>query len=227
MPDYTSWITRAVEFTEGLRSLPGDIQVTVEVSPPINEAQVAALNSRLRLKLPGPIVHFLTTASAKCLCEYWWEPSAPLRRQLDELFPSKTFVFGGSSLCHWDKFDSNERGRDDTGEALQRDYPEDARFWLNSVPFYEAGDGDCLGLYVGTDWMGEEYPVVKLDQHGCGWSKVVAPSFDEFLSVWEELNYLHPCFLIPYLRDPITGYISPNSPKTEKLKALFRGKWRK
>jgi hypothetical protein len=125
-------------------------------------------------------------------------------------------------LCDWSQFECNEKGCYDTGEALEAHYPEDARVWLNSVPFHEQGNGDYLALYVGADWSGKEYPVVYLDHDGCGFSRVLSASFDEFLQVWEELDYVHAFFLREFFVDPVTGHINPNSPKKKKLKALFK-----
>jgi len=219
--DYKKWVQRAVEFTTSLRSLPGEIHVTAEAHPPTTQLDVERLSSGLRLPLPEPICVFLTGASSNCSCEYWWMPPSELLGSLSEVFPSNDFIFGGASLCDKERFARDEKGRYDTGEALEKAYPEDAKLWIHSVPFHEVGNGDCLGLYVGPDRRKKECPVVYLDHDGYGGSRVLAPSFDEFLVAWEELKYIGAFFLRQFFLDPISQSINPNSPKKRLLDDLF------
>src|SRR5581483_4217019 len=102
--------------------------------------------------------------SANCLCNYWWEPPpGRLQDRLSELFPSNDFIFGGASLCDSRQLEDGELGCRDLGEAYQKRFPEDAKLWVNSVPFHECGNGDCIALYVGDDRERNEFPVVYLD----------------------------------------------------------------
>jgi hypothetical protein len=222
MLDYRAWAERAKKFTASLKSLPGRITVQAEVQPALSESEVLAISSRLRLPLPQPICAFLTTASANCSCEYWWKPPEELQARLEALFPIKTFIFGGASLCDSSQFEVNERGCRDTAEVLEQVYPEDARLWFNAVPFHECGNGDYIGLYVGDDRRGDEFPVVYLNHDGYGGSMALAPSFDEFLVAWEELDYVHGSFLTQFFLDPIAGCINPRSPKKSALDDLLR-----
>jgi len=222
--DYKSWAERALAFTESLRSLPGKINVTAELHAPLSPSAVHELNSRLRLPLPDPLSAFLTQASSNCRCQYWWEPPPDLQHALLELFPSKDFIFGGASLCDIDEFEANERGCFHTGEGHQKIYPEDARLWMNSVPFHEGGNGDFIALYVGNDRCSADFPVVYLDHDGCGASEVLAPSFDDFLIAWEALYYIHGSFLTQFFLNPVRGTIDPESPKRAAIADLFRAR---
>jgi hypothetical protein len=230
MVDYRTWVNRAIAFTQSLSSLRGEVSVTAELHSPISHSKVGALNKKLRLPLPPPLVDFLTTASGNCVCSYWWKPPEELQSDLEELFPYKSFILGGATLCNAEQFEDNEIGCYDTGEAMQRDYPADGKLWLSSVPFYEQGNGDYLALYVGADRPGNDYPVVYLDHDGCGYSRLLSASFDEFLGSWEELSYIHAFFISEFFRDPVTGYVNPKLRRKEELKALFqkgRGKGKK
>jgi hypothetical protein len=222
MVNYLRWVERAVAFTQRLRSFPGEIRITAELGKPVSRSEIETLNKRLRLPLPVSIVEFLTAASSHCNCEYWWEPPKELQTLLEELFPSNTFIFGGASLCDISQFENNGRGCYDTGEAMAQDFPGDSVLWLNSVPFYEQGNGDYLGLYVGSDLRSRDYPVVYLDHDGSGFSRVLAASFDEFLEAWEDLDYIHPFFLREFFLDAGSEHINPKIPKKEQLTALFR-----
>jgi len=116
----------------------------------------------------------------------------------------------------------NERGCWDTGEPYEMRYPEAARLWTNSVPFHACGNGDYIGLYVGDDKRGDEFPVVYLDHDGSGGSGLLSPNFDQFLADWEKLRYIHGSFLGRFFLNPIRGSINPDSPKKAALDALFR-----
>ncbi len=223
MVDFKRWAERAVDFTKRLRSLPGEIKVSAELAPPMSPPDAQALSGQLRLPLPAPLLAFLTTASCKCFCEYWWEPPAEFTGRLQDLFPVKTFIFGGASLCDSTEFATNERGCWDTADALAGDYPEDARLWSESVPFYECGNGDYVALYLGRGRKEDDCPVVYLCHDGYGASRVLAPSFEEFLIQWEQLCYIHPSFLVQFFLDPVRQCINAKSPKKEGLHELLRG----
>jgi hypothetical protein len=138
-----------------------------------------------------------------------------------ELFPSNDFIFGGASLCDSGHFEDNEIGCRDMGQAFDNQCPGEAQLWVNSVPFHECGNGDCITLYVGDDRRGDEFPVVYLDHDGYG-SFLLAPNFDEFLVAWEELRYIHGSFLAQFFHNPIRGTINTASPKKAVLDDLFR-----
>lgn len=221
MFDYWGWVQRALEFTTGLGALSGKIRFAAHADPPMKPPEVAALSARLRLPLPEPLCAFLTTASANCACTYWWEPPAALEPALEQLFHSNSFIFGGASLCDHARFYENQIGCYDLGTGWELEKPEAAKLWLNSVPFHDVGNGDCFGLYVGSDRRGRDYPVVYLDHDACS-CVVLAPSFDEFLAAWEKLCYIGGFFLRDFLLDPISGSINPNSKKRELLRDLLR-----
>jgi hypothetical protein len=222
MLDYKRWAHRALDFTESLRRLPGRINMQATVRPPLTRSEVMFLSGVLRLPLPAPLSAFLATASSNCCCEYWWEPPDELQGHLERLFPSNTFIFGGASLCDSSQFEINEKGCMDMAEGFERRYPEDARLWVNSVPFHEAGNGDYIALYVGDDRRAQDFPVVYLDHDGCGFSGFISNSFDEFLTAWEGLRYIHGFFLREYYFNPVSGSLNPASPKRAELDALFQ-----
>jgi hypothetical protein len=130
------------------------------------------------------------------------------------ILPGEAVLFGN--------FAENEVGCFDWGEACAEEgNAVEAKLWLNSVPFWESGCGDCLALYVGEDRPGSEFPVVFLDHDGHSIGPV-APSFDAFLKTWEELSYLHGFFLFQYFWDEHRGIIDATSPNKAGLDELFR-----
>jgi hypothetical protein len=84
------------------------------------------------------------------------------------------------------------------------------------------GNGDFIALYDGGNLKGADFPVVYLDHDGCGETKLLAPSFDEFLNAWEKLYYIQAGLLRGYFTDPVRGTINPESPKKACLDDLFR-----
>jgi hypothetical protein len=125
--DYRAWAERALEFTNRLRSLPGTIDITADLRPPLSTSAVASLNDRLHRPLPEPLVAFLTRASANCLCSYWWEPpSGEIRDGLATYFLGATFIFGGASLCDSERFEEFEKSARDTAEGHAENFPEEA-----------------------------------------------------------------------------------------------------
>jgi hypothetical protein len=220
MVDYCRWIGRAILFVEGLRKLPGGIEVETQVAPALDEGAAGALAKALPQGLPGPLRRFLTQASAGCEFGYSWEPPQDLLEDLQKIVASKTFVFGGGCLCDATKFAYHQRAVLDFGLGLVEEYPEDSRLWVNSVPFLPVGNGDRLALYVGTDWEGEDHPVVYLDHEGYGFSCLIAPSFDQFLESWERLFYVGPLWL-RYFIDPVSGHLNPDSKKQRLLQELL------
>jgi len=54
MFDYLGWMTRAREFIERMRDLPGDVRLEIDISPPISREEVESLLVGVRPKKPKP-----------------------------------------------------------------------------------------------------------------------------------------------------------------------------
>lgn len=217
MFDYRAWLQRARSFVEGVRSLPGDIRIEINIEPPISHEELAPLIAKCRLPVPPELIRFFTEASRHCLCSYWWRPPEEYRNQLRLIAPNwgGDYFWGGLELVGADAL------RDDFDIESFEDYPKDRRFWEHSLPFLEVGNGDIIGLYLRD--RKENPPVAYLVHDGGGGSEVFSPSFEEFLTQWERIGFLGANFFFSFVTNQ--GILVPSKfpVQLEALKALFRG----
>jgi len=221
MLNYKAWIERAVRFTERVRQLPGETEVESRAAPPLRADKVEALRRRLPLGLPLPFSNFLSRGSASFSFTYSWDVPQRLVARLEAVFPSKECLLGGSTFCNGRELPAVQSACLEWGAALDKDYPEDKKIWSKSVPFLQILNGDYLALYVGPGRRGRQAPVAYLDHDGCGFSRIIAGSFDQFLRAWEGLYYVNPLELRTFFVDPISGYLNSTSRKKFQLQELL------
>ncbi|MGE3808231.1 MAG: SMI1/KNR4 family protein [Gemmataceae bacterium] len=183
MYDYQAWLNRANEFVHKLRSIPQVDIDTYEVGPPLSEAQLASLDRNLRIPLPGPIRKFLSGASLFDL-NYYWDFDVPTPPAVLELFPGKSGINGGLTLCDCNDLVDQQR---QMLEAVDEAEPHCLEIVRGCFPFATVGNGAQLCLLNGRD----DGPVVYVEflGHGC---LQIAESFDSFLENWEGTGYLNP-----------------------------------
>src|SRR5262249_49164171 len=98
------------------------------------------------------------------------------------------------------------------------EFPEEGRFFLESFPFLAIANGDKLGTF------GASSSVVYLCHELCGASCVISPSFQDFLTQWEQLYYVGPeLWLLEVFRDPATGFINGQCEKAIELRTIIDG----
>jgi hypothetical protein len=141
-----------------------------------------------------------------------------LSEELRRVFPDNGFIYGGASLCDASQLQEYQLCCDDWAAAMKEhgDYEseDDLRLWNTCVPFAAVGNGDYLGLDVATN--ASEPPVAYLSHEGE--SSTLSLSFEQFLNDWEAMSYIG---LDLMWLDEQTGYIAPNSWRTDALRQLL------
>lgn len=221
MFDYAAWIERGRRFVASLDTLPGEVNVRVNVAPPLSKREADDLARKLPMGLPLVLRDFLTQGSSRCDCHYWWEPPARPWPKLNEIFTSEAFIYGGPVLCHASDLAELQEARLDFTECFQNDDSQsrnDRDLWTRCTPFTHIGNGDLLAL--DTTLQAEDPPVAYLSHEGG--STIIAPSFTDFLRHWECMSYIGPeIWLLLNWRSEDTGYINSAHPKTELLQKLL------
>jgi hypothetical protein len=212
---YSQWVGRAVAFINALRTLPGEVTSEVAVAPPLSESEVSKYEHGLRVPIPKPVREFLTNGSASCHCRYTWTPIGQNLAVLQELFPAKSYIYGGASLCNVEDFASFQIGCSDWVSEWS-DASDDKILWRRSFPFASIGNGDYLALDVAIQ---DVAPVVYLGHDGSGQSCRLAGSFQQFLLDWEQICYLESWFWYTFA-DPSSGQVIESEQLT-KLRHLF------
>lgn len=222
MLEHSSWIRRALTFLDSLSRFSINVTCSSTVRPVMSMTQVSDLSKKLRVKIPDPIVRFLSEASAGFDFEYRCSFEESNLALIQGVFPfrQEPELFGGGSLCDASLFEELQDAS--IGWASGMDSMSiDKLLWQRSFPFFPLNTGDALGLDVLEN--SQDPPVVYLAHDGYGQSSVVFESFDHFLKAWEKVHYIYPdlvVFLTPF-RDPKTGIVDIDSPKIELLRKLF------
>jgi len=225
MNDYSRWIDDLVRFKALIEALPGDKDVTLKVKPGASESRMAKLDSDLSAELPKSIKSFLRTGSSGMEFRYYWQPSGERASIVSGLFPGKDAIFGGGGwICNIDELVVNRSIALDFGSDFKAEFPEEGALWSRSFPFFELSNGDMLGLYAGENHSDDEteWPVAFLDHDGCGHSRIIESSFDEFMQAWAHLCYISPHHISQYFRNPVSGTIDLESSLVFRLKELFQ-----
>ena len=181
--DYSAWVERAKKFV-GELSFPDESDISVEVAPPLSDKEADALNESLPLGLPKPLREFYTTGSADIACSYYWSPHEDSHAsQLDELLYSYS-LYGGPSIIPAQQLAPHGDFIDWIDED---EHPEAFELADNSVPFIAVGNGDYVTLQVESEsvlYFCHETPEAPIAS--------ISPSFEQFMTDWERLCYLHP-----------------------------------
>ncbi len=227
MLDYAQWLQRAVAFTDGLHQLPGEVRVEINVATPLSEQEIDDIAQSCRLPIPDPLRRFWSVASGHCHCRYQWTTPKWFHSQLGVAFPnwSKDYIWGGPEFgSPSDMVRMTETGLD-FDENFSEPYPRDARFWKDSLPLFDIGNGDHVGFYLRDEVT--DPPIVYLCHEGCGGSGIIATSFDDFLTRWEQLGYIGVDFVCSFINRR-TGLIDLEAFPVElqSVQTLLRGEVR-
>lgn len=216
MLNYAEWIERFRAFCNRLQTIPGS-EARSEIKKPLPKHKVDALAASLPLGLPSPLRHFLLEGSSQCEIFCYYRPSRRVLKQVTKLFSGPIVtILGGGVLCKAREFRAYQEACLDLSEWLLEAHPKDGRFWADSVPFIDLLNGDYVALFRGS----KKLPVVYLDHDGNGYSKIIAPGFDEFLLGWEKLHYLNPDS-VRALFVTSAGTIDTTSSKKQMLDKIF------
>ncbi|MBX6314676.1 MAG: SMI1/KNR4 family protein [Isosphaeraceae bacterium] len=214
MFDYKGWVERASQFVQGLPGrVPGKVRPWDDIEPPLSAAGLNALEEAIGHPLPRPLRRFLETASGSCAFGYVWEPSGPAVAGLRTAI-GKDFMIGGYPFC------ASESLADDLRHC--REVSEDGE-WKDDDPLWKAAlpIGGENGNYLGLDLSAnaDDPPVVYLEHEGASYP--IAPSFDAFLEVWEQMGYLDPEWFAQFL-DTRSRLLEPaRHPRIAALRACL------
>lgn len=222
MFDYKNWVHRAISFTEGLKNfkpLFDEIDIVSSFQPPLNESEIIEIKSNSKKDIPLELIKFWTTGSANLSCHYYLANPTPERlSQIQELFGIQNSLYGGASFMIANKLpDKLLELKEWAEETWIVDYPNEQKFWLNSVPFFEMRNGDYLALDVTV--KKDNPPVIYLSHDDE--SSVISNSFTDFLTNWERLCYIGPeGWLLDIFQDE-KGFICSDTEKEDKLRNIF------
>lgn len=218
--DYSEWVDRARRFTEELRRLPGRINVSIEIEPPIDEKTLEDVSKRWPNGLPAVLKKLWSNGSSSIVCKYWWMPPDQELAQLHEVFESNNAIYGGVRFLPAAHIFPGNFGVDPDDEDMAECFgTAGLELWCRCAVFLQIGNGDCLGLDPESDIND---PAVVYLVHDDDSSSVISPSFTEFLIAWEQLSYIGPEFwLLDYWLDADRGLIDTTKHKTDELRALL------
>lgn len=224
--DYRAWTDRAVKFLEDMRALPGKINVTLEIAPPLNASDLDSIQRRWERHLPAALIRFWTEGSACLKGQYVWTPPATELKALNEVFEYNNYIYGGPRFISASEVDPSPIDTSDFyGDIMSGDSESCQRtldLWGRAIVLLHVGNGDCLGIDPGAPGGDRDDPPVVYLVHDDSSSDYIAASFTQFLLVWEQLSYIGPEFwLIHYWLDPATKSLSPERHHTQKLKDLL------
>ncbi|HYV36963.1 MAG TPA: SMI1/KNR4 family protein [Gemmataceae bacterium] len=226
MMDYTQWLQRAIDFTQGLKALPAEVEVETNVAEPLRQATYQTLAKSCGLPIPDALRRFVTEASGHCHCTYVVDMPPEFQNQLSIALPGwrDSQIWGGPEFLPFEQIvEGPWLGTADSFKA--QGFPKDARFWEHSLPLIPVGNGDYAGVYLRDNTTNP--PVVYLNHEGFGGSGIIAANFDEFLTYWQQLGYIGIHFLAFFINRQ-TGLLDPSAfpQEVEALTTLLRGEAR-
>lgn len=176
MFDYVSWVQRAEAFIKNVAQFENcdELQTEIAIAPPLTASELQQLQENFKKPLSLELQRFWMTASRHCHWHCYLENdsgtfySAPT-------FLDATELLEETAICR------------DWADGCSEDPAQEA-LWLQSVPFISMRNGDYLGLFAPTSH--DDPPVAYLSHDDV--SRIIAPSFTEFLKVWEQLCYIGP-----------------------------------
>lgn len=218
--DYRAWIDHVRAFSEGLHKLPGEINCTITIDPPLAAADVAALESKWPTGLPESLKDLWAHGSGAVNCRYVWTPPQAELPRLHEIFESNNYIYGGVRFepAH-EIFPGNSGANPEDKNMLEVLGRRDLDLWCSCALFLHVGNGDCLGL--DTQKNQSDPPVVYL-VHDQPESDYISPSFSQFIRDWTELSFIGPEFwLLDYWIDREKMKIDTTKHKTDELRRLL------
>lgn len=210
MFDYTGWVQRAEAFIKNVALFGNcdELRVEIAIEPPLNDSELQQLQANFKMPLPLELQRFWTTASRHCDCSYYVENDAGIFYGDPSFLNAVELPKETVSCRNWAEGWADSCPEDPAQEAL----------WLQSIPFISIGNGDYLGLFVPE--AHDNPPVVYLSHDDV--SRIIAPSFTEFLNVWEQLCYIGPEIWILEEHLDSDGMLDASTPRAEQLRSFLQ-----
>ncbi len=223
MIDYAAWIRRAESFVRQLNRLPGQWGMSIRIRPPISTDAADKLAASLPLGLPGPLRDFYTTGSSNVCCRYFWEPGDKYQRKVDKVFLYQHSLWGGPELIAAEDLADEHCVQEwfcGAEDLLGENSKDVLAVWQNTVPFIAVGNGDYLALHINHELP--EMPVVYLCHDDTDMPIMrISPSFEQFLTDWEQLHYIGPDMLVGVLDLRRNSGLNMKHKKIKRLHKLF------
>lgn len=222
MFDYKIWIQKAVSFTEKLTKLKpffDEVSIEIIVKPSLSESETLEIVSNTNKFTPSELIKFWHTGSANCNCDYTLSiPKAEISLSINEILGLQSSLYGGAAFIPATKLPEKIIEIEEWAmETWISEYPNEQRFWLNSVPFIEIQNGDYIALDITERKNNPQVIYLSHDDE----SFVISESFTNFLTNWEDLCYIGPASWLLENFQNEKGFISADSERAEKLKRLF------
>ena len=216
--DYAAWVARAQAFTAGLQSVADAEDLACAVAPPIEEADLGAIERALGRTLPPALRAFFTRGAAGLDCRYAFEPDGQALDRLRELLPDEIRIHGGArlgpaaELPDWSRYVGE--WAEDTWVA---ESPDQKRVWESALPFSALDNVEYLSIYFRSDAADPPVVYMKHDDE----SAVIADTFVDFLRAWERLCYLGPEHWLLLEFAVSGGHLDPDSDRAARLRQLL------
>jgi hypothetical protein len=224
MTNFKEWIQRALTFAGSCWQLPGETEVEIRALPPLPSEDAKSLASQLRHGLPDPLKRLFMEGSKCFSCSFSLDN---YRGRCDVVYSSFGVVslFGGPKFCPADSLIHLQEEVEGWADGFdlplhQGQCVADSQLWHRCVPFQAMRNGDYLALDTVT--LNGQLPVVYLNHDGAGESRIISPSLDAFLDVWEEICYVGPeiWYLAPFF-DVGTKMLTSQAPAASAIRKVF------
>lgn len=220
--DYRAWINHVRAFSESLRKIPGEIDCTIEIDPPLDPSEIAPIEAKWPTGLPDSLKDLWTSGSRRVNCRYIWTPSQSDLPRLQEILGESNYrLYGGVRFEPAHEIFPGNSGADPNDQAILETLgSHDLALWCRCAIFLRVGDGDCLGLDPERNPTDPAVVYLMHDQPG---SSYIAQTFTEFIRDWTELSFIGPevWLLEPWIVDRETGRMDTTKLKTDDLRRLL------
>ena len=123
--DYRAWTDSVRSFSEALRKLPGEIDVTIEIEPPLTESAFEPIAEKWSSGLPDALRQLWTEGSSRVNCPYVWTPPPNERPLLDQIFEYNNYIYGGVRFEAADQIYPGNSGADPNDDLMAETVGDD------------------------------------------------------------------------------------------------------
>jgi hypothetical protein len=218
--NYHAWVTQVKRFSENLRALPGEVNATTEVDPPLSADEITGISAKWKTGIPDSLRRLWRDGSSRINCRFVWSPPQDELPRLHEVFEYNDYIYGGVRFQPAQEIFPGNSGADTNDENMLGTLGRrDLDLWCRSAVFLHVGNGDCLGL---DPLRNPSDPAVVYLVHDEPESGYISQSFTEFLRDWTELSFIGPeLWLLDYWIDHEEGRIDTTMHKTDDLRRLL------
>jgi hypothetical protein len=211
MLDYAAWVGRLSAFVAQLPHCGQTVEsVECTIRPPLDPATAPALLAGI----PDALAAFYRQGAAKLLLEYTVRVVSPSAEDEEEELTASAYLGGPKDVANW-----LEECREWATDTWIAECEDACDYWTHAVPFLCIGNGDYIGIYTGDAVPAGTVVYLSHDDM----SFELAPSFEAFLTTWEQLCYLGPesWVLEPFLSAE-TGYLDGTGEAAARVRQALR-----